>query len=156
MVDPREPGHLALHRQQWGASLSNWIAKQYTLADLEAHLGREKFDVVIDLAPTFDKRLSIGLCDRFDVSLINSTMVDYKDDIHIAAYNFLDSRPTATRRAHIVASGMNPGAVNAMAEEIIQEDDVPDAIVYWEYDNAAPHDGIFRNSRHHLVPGGIA
>lgn len=146
VVDPCVPGGMAGHREKLGDSLGEWIEKQYTLGDLEGHLGREAFDVVIDLAPTFDKRLSIGVCDRAGVSLINSTMVDFKDDIHIAAYNFLDSRPVATRRAHIVASGMNPGAVNAMAEEIIGEHEVPEAIVVWEYDNSAPHDGVFRNS----------
>jgi len=146
VVDPALPAQIETHRKTLGASLEHWIAQPYTLADLESHLTGEKFDAVIDLAPTFDKRQSITLCDRLGVSHINSTMVDYKDDIHIAAYNFLDARPTATRCPHIVASGMNPGAVNAMAEEIIAEHEVPDAIVVWEYDNSTPHDGIFRNS----------
>jgi len=32
------------------------------------------------------------LCDEMRVPLVNGTVVDYKDDIHIAAYNFLDDR----------------------------------------------------------------
>ena len=146
VVDPRRPRHAAIHDEQLQWTLRKWDQQQYTLADLEARLTAERFDLVIDLTPTLDKRLSIALCDRLDVPLINSTMVDYKDDIHIAAYNFLDNRPTAVRRPHIVASGMNPGAVNAMAEEIIQANEQPDAIVYWEYDDSMPHDGTFRNS----------
>jgi hypothetical protein len=146
VVDPKLPRHMGLHREKLGGTLTEWIAQPYTLADLEAHLKREKFDVVVDLAPTFDKRLSIGVCDALGVSLVNSTMVDFKDDIHIAAYNFVDNRPTATKRAHMVASGMNPGAANAMAEELIKQFGVPDEIAFWEYDNSAPQDGVWRNS----------
>jgi hypothetical protein len=36
---------------------------------------------------------------------------------------------------------MNPGAVNAMAEEIIAAYEQPDAIIYWEYDDTLPSDG---------------
>ena len=146
VVDTHQPPHHAHHQQQLQGTLLEWIPKHYALPDLAAHLQRESFDCVIDLAPTFDKRASIAICDGLNVSLINSTMVDYKDDIHIAAYNFLDNRPTASKKPHIVASGMNPGVVNAMAEDIVRAHDAPDSIVVWEYDNSAPHDGVFKNS----------
>lgn len=145
-ADPRVPAHLAEHQAKLGPVLERWVMEKWGLPELDAALAREKFDIVIDLAPTFDKRLSIGVCDKYGVSLINSTMVDFKDDIHIAAYNFIDNRPTAANRPHIVAAGMNPGAVNAMAEEIIKLNEVPHKIVFWEYDNSAPHDGVWTNS----------
>ena len=37
---------------------------------------------------------------------------------------------------------MNPGAVNAMAEEIIASYEQPDAICYWEYDDDPALDGV--------------
>jgi hypothetical protein len=144
VVDPARPKHLAVHRQKLAGSLLDWQEERYSLADLRARLNGEHFDAVVDLTPTMDKRQSLMLCDELNVPLTNGTMVDYKDDIHIAAYNFLDSRPAVSRCGHILASGMNPGAINAMAEEIIKLRGQPDAIVYWEYDDAKPADGIYR------------
>jgi hypothetical protein len=144
VVDPARPKHLAVHRQKLAGGLVDWKEERYSLADLRARLNSEHFDAVVDLTPTMDKRQSLLLCDELNVPLVNGTMVDYKDDIHIAAYNFLDSRPAVSRCGHIVASGMNPGAINAMAEEIINVHGQPDAIVYWEYDDARPADGIYR------------
>ena len=105
-----------------------WTDQPYGLDDLDRRLAAERFDVVIDLSPTMDKRLSIGVCDGRGVSLVNSTMVDYKDDIHIAAYNFLEQRPIATRRPHIVASGMNPAASTPWPKTSSASYDLPDAI----------------------------
>jgi homospermidine synthase len=144
VVDPRRPKHWPVHDEALRGALEGWTERQYTLDDLHARLRAETFDAVIDLAPTFDKRKTVTLCDELGVSLINSTMVDWREDIHIAAYNFLDNRPQAVRRPHIVASGMNPGALNAMAEDIIRQTEQPDAIVYWEYDDTMPACGHFR------------
>jgi hypothetical protein len=141
VVDPKRPRHMDVHEKLLAGSLLGWTAQPYGLDELDRRLAAERFDIVFDLSPTMDKRRSIGVCDARGVSLVNSTMVDCKDDIHIAAYNFVDSRPTATRRPHIVASGMNPGGVNAMAEEIIRRYEQPDAICYWEYDDTLPGDG---------------
>jgi hypothetical protein len=141
-ADPVRPPHAAYHAARLAGTLVDWTEKQFTLDDLRQRLAGQRLDLVIDLTPTLDKRESIALCDTEGVSLVNSTMVDYKDDIHIAAFNFLDHRPPATRRPHIVATGMNPGAVNAMAEEIIAAYDRPDAICYWEYDDTLPADGV--------------
>ncbi|MGD0901249.1 MAG: hypothetical protein ABR915_25755 [Thermoguttaceae bacterium] len=142
VVDPVRPPHGQYHAAHLAGTLEDWTEKLCTLDDLRGRLAKDHFDLVIDLTPTLDKRESILLCDAMGVSLVNSTMVDYKDDIHIAAFNFLDRRPPATRCPHIVATGMNPGAVNAMAEEIIAAYDQPDAIVYWEYDDTLPCDGV--------------
>ena len=144
VVDPLRPGHWPVHAEALRGTVEGWTEQKYTLDDLRARLATEAFDAVIDLAPTFDKRRSVAVCDEAGVSLVNSTMVDWTEDIHIAAYNFLDRRPEAARRPHIVAAGMNPGAVNAMAEEIIRQTEPPDAIVYWEYDDTMPGCGRFR------------
>jgi hypothetical protein len=141
-VDPVRPPHAEYHAAHLAGTLMDWTEKHFTPSDLELRLAKEPPDLVIDLTPTLDKRESIVLCDAMGVSLVNSTMVDYKDDIHIAAFNFLDRRPPATRVPHIVAAGMNPGAVNAMAEEIIAAYDRPDAVCYWEYDDTLPADGV--------------
>ena len=141
VADPLLPPHRKYHDVHLAGTLEGWAKKKYTLNDLRKRLTAERFDVVIDLTPTLDKRESIAICDELGVPLVNSTMVDYKDDIHIAAFNFVMERPVATRCGHVVASGMNPGALNAMAEEIIHAYDVPDAIVYWEYDDTLPCDG---------------
>ena len=144
VIDPRRPAHWDILRDSLGAALRQWRRRECTLKGLEAALKAEHYDAVIDLTPTLDKRRTIAICDKAGVSLVNSTVVDCWADIHVAAYDFLDQRPKAARRGHICAAGMNPGAVNAMAEEICQEDGQPDAIVYWEYDDTAPHDGVFR------------
>lgn len=141
VADPQRPPHQSYHKTHLNGTLEEWSTKRYTLNDLRKKLTAEQFDLVIDLTPTLDKRESILICDEMGVSLINSTMVDFKDDIHIAAANFVMDRPVATRCAHMVASGMNPGAVNAMAEEIIAAYDQPDAICYWEYDDSIACDG---------------
>jgi hypothetical protein len=140
VVDPQRPrqDHHACHLN---GTIEHWTPSKYTLEDLHQRLATEPFDLVIDLTPTLDKRISIEMCDEHGVSLVNSTMVDYKDDIHIAAYNFVEKRPVAKRRPHIVGSGMNPGGVNAMAEEIIRQHAQPDSICYWEYDETLPEDG---------------
>jgi len=109
IVDPVRPKHWSAHEEALRGTVEGWTEQPYSLEHLHARLKREQFDAVIDLAPTFDKRKSVTLCDEAGVSLINSTMVDWREDIHIAAYNFLDNRPQAARRPHIVASGMNPG-----------------------------------------------
>jgi hypothetical protein len=142
VVDPVRPPHAAHHAAHLAGTLEDWTEKHFTLDDLERRLAKEPFDLVLDLTPTLDKRESVVLCDELGVSLVNSTMVGCLDDIHIAAFNFLERRPPATRRPHIVAAGMNPGAINAMAEEIITVYDRPDAIVYWEYDDTLPCDGV--------------
>jgi hypothetical protein len=142
VADPHRPPHQDFHKHHLDGTITHWAAEQYTLDHLRARLAAEQFDLVIDLTPTLDKRQSLLICDEVGVSLVNSTMVDYKDDIHIAAFNFLCERPIAKHRPHIVASGMNPGAVNAMAEEIIRKYEQPDAICYWEYDGTLPHDGV--------------
>jgi homospermidine synthase len=144
VVDPRRPKHGPVHDEALRGTVETWTEAPYTLDDLHARLRAETFDAVIDLAPTFDKRKAVELCDDAGVSLINSTMVDWREDIHIAAYNFLDKRPRAVRRPRIVASGMNPGALNAMAEDIIRQTEQPDAIVYWEYDDTMPACGKYR------------
>jgi len=144
IVDPVRPKHWPVHEEALRGTIEGWTEQPYSLDHLHARLQKETFDAVIDLAPTFDKRKSVTLCDEAGVSLINSTMVDWREDIHIAAYNFLDNRPQATRRPHIVAAGMNPGALNAMAEEIIRKTEQPDAIVYWEYDDTMPACGKYR------------
>jgi hypothetical protein len=142
VVDPMRPAHGEYHAVHLAGTLADWTEKHFTLDDLEQRLAREHFDLVLDLTPTLDKRASILLCDEAGVSLVNSTMVDCTDDIHIAAFNFLERRPPATRCPHIVAAGMNPGAINAMAEEIIAVYEQPDAICYWEYDDTLPCDGV--------------
>ena len=144
VVDPNQPRHWDILNDTLGKNLLRWKREKWGLKDLQAALKAERYDAVIDLTPTMDKRRTIPLCDKADVSLINSTVVDCWADIHIAAYNFLDKRPPAKRRGHICSTGMNPGAVNAMAEEICRVEGQPDAIVYWEYDDTAPHDGIYR------------
>jgi homospermidine synthase len=144
VVDPVRPKHWPAHEQALRNTIEGWTEQPYSPDHLHARLQKEAFDAVIDLAPTFDKRKSVTLCDEAGVSLINSTMVDWREDIHIAAYNFLDNRPQAARRPHIVASGMNPGALNAMAEDIIRQTEQPDAIVYWEYDDTMPACGKYR------------
>jgi len=141
VVDPVRPKHQEYHAQHLDGTIECWDETECTLDSLRELLSSESFDLVIDLAPPLHKRLSIELCDEFGVSLVNSTMVDDKDDCHIAAFEFVSERPTAKRRPHIVASGMNPGALNAMAEEIIRKHAVPDAIIYWEYDDTLLHDG---------------
>ena len=141
VVDPQIPPHKTYHDVELNGTVRDWTAKDYSLQDLHGRLAAERFDVVIDLTPTLDKKESILICDEAGVPLVNSTMVNYKDDIHIAAYNFVCERPKATRAGHIVASGMNPGAVNAMAEEIIETYEQPNAIIYWEYDDTLPCDG---------------
>jgi hypothetical protein len=142
VADPRRRPENGFHAHNFKGALTHWAEEEYTLDRLRARLQAEHFDLVIDLTPTLDKRESLLICDEAEVSLVNSTMVDYKDDIHIAAFNFLCERPIAKRRPHIVASGMNPGAVNAMAEEIVRKYEQPDAICYWEYDETLPHNGI--------------
>ena len=144
VVDPARPRHWQVHMEKLKGALLDWKEELYSLDALRARLMAEPFDAVVDLTPTMDKRRSLLLCDELRVPLVNGTMVDYKDDIHIAAYNFLDDRPHVTNCGHILASGMNPGALNAMAEEIIKVYEQPDAIVYWEYDDTKPHDGIYR------------
>lgn len=153
VVDPQQPPHWKESHQALACTVENWVQEKCTLKSLEAILKSQRFDVVIDLAPTLDKRRTVGLCDRHKVSLINSTVVDFWADIHIAAYNFLDNRPKARRQGHICAAGMNPGAVNAMAEEICRVEGQPDAIVYWEYDDIAPHDGVYRGPSITWCPG---
>jgi len=143
-VDPRRPKHQAVHERALHDTLLGWIEEHYTLDDLASRLRDGPFDAVIDLSPTMDKRQSIAICDQAGVSLVNSTMVDWTADIHIAAYNFVDRRPEATRRPHIVASGMNPGSLNAMAEDVIVKAGRPDSIVYWEYDDTMPACGSYR------------
>ena len=142
VVDPHLPSHQECHARNLQRTVEGWTEKAYTVNDLHKKLEREHFDLVIDLTPTLDKRQSITTCDKLGISLINTTMVDDKDDIHVAAFDFLENRPQAPHRPHIVASGMNPGAVNAMAEEIIGKYEQPDAIVYWEYDETLPCDGV--------------
>jgi hypothetical protein len=158
-VDPRLPKYQAVHDEVLRGTLEGWTAERYTLDDLAARLRTERFDAVIDLTPTLDKHRSIAVCDQAGVPLVNGTVVDWTADIHIAAYNFLDQRPQASKCPHIMASGMNPGAINAMAECLIRPSPAeagpataregrktrtPDAIVYWEYDDTRPASGEFR------------
>jgi len=142
VVDPQKPREESAHAELFRHTVQDWDACQLSLDGLDARLRDGRFDVVLDLAPTIDKFKSVSLCDERGVSLINSTMVDCWADIHIAAFNFLCKRPAASRRPHIVAAGMNPGAVNAMAEEIIRRYEQPDAICFWEYDETLPCDGV--------------
>jgi hypothetical protein len=144
VVDPLTPAHFPLHEKQLHGTLLGWTTHAYTLAMLDDRLQSEDFDAVIDLAPTLDKRGCLAVCDKHGVSLVNATMVAYGKDVHAAARDFISNRPVANRRPHIVAAGMNPGALNAIAEEIIQANNRPERIVYWEYDDTAPADGTFR------------
>lgn len=141
VIDPARPKHQNYHAQHLEGTIERWDESLCTLDSLRDLLSSESFDLVIDLIPPLDKLLSVALCDEFGVSLVNSTMVDDQAECHIAAFDLIAERPSAVRRPHIVATGMNPGALNAMAEEIIREHDVPDAIVYWEYDDTLLHDG---------------
>lgn len=142
VVDPERPRHEAEHADLFRRTVQDWEPRSYSLDDLRARLRAGPFDLVLDLTPTLDKFRSVSLCDECGVSLVNSTMVDCWADIHIAAFNFLCQRPPVARRPHIVASGMNPGAVNAMAEDLIRQYEQPDAICFWEYDDTLPADGV--------------
>ncbi len=146
VVDPRRPMNYPLHQKALAGTLEKWTIQHYSMPDFQHRVSAEKFDAVIDLTPTLDKRATMTYCDNLGIPLVNSTMVDYKDDIHIAAFNFICERPHVSRKAHVAASGMNPGALNAMAEELIQtklDGEAPDEIVYWEYDDTIPTSGKF-------------
>jgi hypothetical protein len=156
VVDPRRPLNYAAHQKALAGVIEKWTIQHYSMPDFQHRVTAEKFDAVIDLTPTLDKRATIAYCDSLGIPLINSTMVDYKDDIHIAAFNFICERPYVSKRAHIVASGMNPGAVNAMAEEVIQREldgEAPDEIVYWEHDDTIPDSGKFEAPSTTWCPG---
>ena len=88
-VDPQIPPHKTYHDSELNGTIRDWTKKKYSLNDLRKRLAAEKFDIVIDLTPTLDKKESILICDEAGVPLVNSTMVDCKDDIHIAAFNFV-------------------------------------------------------------------
>lgn len=143
VVDPQKPAHHPIHEKRLKGTLLEWVEEAYTLEMLDKRLHTEPFDAVIDLAPTLDKPECLAVCDKRGVSLINATMVAYGKGVHAAARNFLNNRPAMNRRPHIVAAGMNPGALNALAEEIIQANDRPTEIIYWEYDDTAPANGTF-------------
>lgn len=161
VVDPRRPMNYAQHQQELGGTIEKWTLQHYSLGDFQHRVSGEKFDAVIDLTPTLDKFATIVYCDKLGIPLVNSTMVDFKDDIHIAAFNFICERPHVSKRAHIVASGMNPGALNAMAEELIAKEKqahgdkhgAPDEIVYWEYDGTIPASGKFHGPSTTWCPG---
>ncbi|MEI6235127.1 MAG: hypothetical protein WCT04_18880 [Planctomycetota bacterium] len=156
VVDPRRPMDYAAHQKALGSALEKWTIQHYSMGDFQHRVSAEKFDAVIDLTPTLDKRATMTYCDNLGIPLVNSTMVDYKDDIHIAAFNFICERPHVVNQAHVAASGMNPGALNAMAEEIIQtqlDGEAPDEIVYWEYDDTIPANGKFPGPSTTWCPG---
>ncbi|MGD0089078.1 MAG: saccharopine dehydrogenase NADP-binding domain-containing protein [Planctomycetota bacterium] len=142
VADPKKPRHEAEHAELFRRTVQDWEVRSFSLDNLDARLRAGKFDLVLDLAPTVDKFKSVSLCDEHGVPLVNSTMVDCWADIHIAAFNFICKRPPVSRCPHIVAAGMNPGAVNAMAEEVITRFEQPDAICFWEYDDTLPCDGV--------------
>ena len=144
VVDPRKPEHIRVHEKLLQGSLREWTEESYTLEQLDQRLHSEPFDAVIDLAPTLDKRECLAICDKHGVSLVNATMVAYGKNVHGSARDFLSNRPAANRRPHIVAAGMNPGALNALAEEIILKNYRPEEIIYWEYDDTTPASGNFR------------
>ena len=144
VVDPERPRHEAEHAEIFRHTVQDWDARDYSLSDLDARLRGGGYDFALDLAPSLDKFQSVSLCDERGVSLVNSTMVDSRADIHVAAFSFLSQRPAVSRRPHVVAAGMNPGAVNAMAEAIIEQYEQPDAICFWEYDETLPCDGVLR------------
>lgn len=156
VVDPRRPMNYPAHQKALGGTLEKWTIQHYSMGDFQHRVASETFDVVVDLTPTLDKRATMVYCDILGIPLINSTMVDYKDDIHIAAFNFICERPHVSNKAHVAASGMNPGALNAMAEEIIQTKlggEAPDEIVYWEYDDTIPASGKFSGPSTTWCPG---
>lgn len=143
VVDPQKPAHYPIHERSLKGTLLEWSEKACTLEMLDERLHAEPFDAVIDLAPALDKLACLVICDKRSVSLINATMVAFGKNVHASARNFLDNRPAMNRRPHIVAAGMNPGALNALAEEIIQANDRPTKIIYWEYDDTTPANGTF-------------
>lgn len=143
VVDPLKPALYPIHEKRLKGTLLEWKEEAYTLQKLDERLKSESFDAVIDLAPSLDKPESLAVCDKRGVSLINATIAAYGRGVHAVARNFLNNRPAMNQRAHIVAAGMNPGALNALAEEIIQRNERPTQIVYWEYDDTAPASGTF-------------
>ena len=143
VVDPQKPSHYSAHEKRLKGTLLEWREEAYTLGMLDERLKADAFDAVIDLAPSLDKPESLAICDRRGVSLVNATIAAFGKGVHSVARNFLNNRPTMNRRPHIVAAGMNPGAINALAEVIIQANERPTAIIDWEYDDTAPANGTF-------------
>ncbi len=144
VVDPQKPAHYTTHEKRLKGTLLEWVEEAYTFEKLDARLRAEPFDAVIDLAPSLDKPEILALCDRHGVSLVNATIAAFGKSVPAAARGFLNRRPSLSGRPHIVAAGMNPGAINALAEEIIQANqERPTAIIYWEYDDTTPHHGLF-------------
>ena len=152
VVDPRKPRNPAQSMGPLGPVLEGWTERQFSLDDLAELLRARQFDLLVDLTPTLDKRRSVLLADELGVSVVNSTMVDYQDDIHVAAFGFIYERPQVKRRPHVAAAGMNPGALNAMAEEVVRGHGAPDQICFWEYDDTIPQGG-FRGPSTTWCPG---
>ena len=144
VVDPQKPKHFSTHDKRLRETLLEWTEEAYTLSQLDERLRIEPFDTAVDLAPTLDKPECLSICDRRGVSLINATIAEFGKSVPSAARGFITHRPPMNRRPHIVAAGMNPGALNALAEEIIQTNDRPAEIIYWEYDDTIPADGLFQ------------
>ncbi len=144
VVDPKKPAHFPIHEKRLKGTLLGWTEESYSLEMLDARLRAEPFDIVIDLAPTLDKPESLAVCDARSVSLVNATIAAFGKGVHTVARSFLNNRPAMDRRPHIVAAGMNPGAINALAEEVIKANEGrPKEIIYWEYDDTAPAGGAF-------------
>ncbi len=144
VVDPKKPAHYTTHEKRLKETLLDWVEEAYTFEQLDARLNTDSFDAVIDLAPSLDKPAVLALCDRHGVSLVNATIAASGASVPAMARDFLNRRPALNSRPHIVAAGMNPGAVNAFAEEIIQaSQEQPTEIIYWEYDDTTPHHGSF-------------
>ena len=56
VVDPKRPRHPAVHDRLLAGTLESWTEQTYGLDELDRRLAAERFDAVVDLSPTMDKR----------------------------------------------------------------------------------------------------
>jgi hypothetical protein len=103
--------------------------------EFEQLLDRWTPGIVVDLVPESDKYKNLSRCDERGIHYVNATVCTDTGDNLSDSEQFMWWPFGKLTTAHIVSSGMNPGAVNAMAASIVKTYGFPKEIIIWEYDD---------------------
>jgi hypothetical protein len=98
--------------------------------------------VVVDLVPEIHKLEMLRVADEFGVSLVNATSTEAAAETAERACIAHGLRLHRSRRPHVLAAGMNPGIVNALAMDVVRAHGIPERITFFEWDGTAPARGM--------------
>ncbi|MBU0457632.1 MAG: saccharopine dehydrogenase NADP-binding domain-containing protein [Nanoarchaeota archaeon] len=98
-------------------------------------LKKEKINIVLDITDMNSIEI-LEATNKAGVSYINTALNDDKKTVNELLFEVYSKKDKLNKAAHILCTGMNPGAVNMWVRYGIEKFGIPREIIHFEYDTS--------------------